>query len=153
MNHITIAGQLGKDAETRYLPNGDPVASFSVADSQGKEKPTIWWSCQLFGKRAESLAPYLVKGQAVTVTGNVTEREYTDKNGNQRKSMDVRVSDLALQGGKREAQEAPAQQNQAPRNAPQRQTGAVRGGGGFEDMDSDIPFIDPMKRRAFALSI
>ena len=42
MNSITIAGSLGKDAEIRYLPNGDPVAAFSVADSQGKEKPTIW---------------------------------------------------------------------------------------------------------------
>ena len=134
MNNITIAGQLGKDAETRYLPNGDPVASFSVADSQGKEKPTIWWSCQLFGKRAESLAPYLVKGQAVTVTGNVTEREYTDKNGNQRKSMDVRVSDLALQGGKREAQAPAPQQRQAARPAP-------RPAGGFDEMEDDpIPF-------------
>lgn len=146
MNNITIAGQLGKDAETRYLPNGDPVASFSVADSQGKEKPTIWWNCQLFGKRAESLAPYLVKGQAVTVTGNVTEREYTDKNGNQRKSMDVRVSDLALQGGKREAQQ------EAPRPA-QRRAPAPAAAGGFDEMDDSIPFIDPMKRRAFALSI
>ena len=137
MNNITIAGQLGKDAETRFLPNGDPVASFSVADSQGKEKPTIWWNCQLFGKRAESLAPYLVKGQAVTVTGNVTEREYTDKTGAQRKSMDVRVSDLALQGGKREAQ-APAPQQrqaQAPRPAPR-----PAPAGEFSDMDDSIPF-------------
>jgi single-strand DNA-binding protein len=103
MNSITIAGSLGKDAEIRYLPNGDPVAAFSVADSQGRDKPTIWWSCSLFGKRAESLAPYLLKGQAVTVTGNVTEREY-EKDGQKRKAMDVRVSDVALQGGKREAQ-------------------------------------------------
>ena len=139
MNNITITGQLGKDAETRYLPNGDPVASFSVADSQGKEKPTIWWNCQLFGKRAESLAPYLVKGQAVTVTGNVTEREYTDKNGNKRKSMDVRVSEIALQGGKRES-EAPAPQQrqaQAPRPAPRP---APTPAGEFSDMDDSIPF-------------
>lgn len=135
MNNITIAGQLGKDAETRYLPNGDPVASFSVADSQGKEKPTIWWNCQLFGKRAESLAPYLVKGQAVTVTGNVTEREYTDKTGTQRKSMDVRVSDLALQGAKREAQAPAPQHRQAARPAPR-----PAPAGEFSDMDDSIPF-------------
>ena len=42
MNSLMVAGGLGKDAEIRYLPNGDPVASFSVADDQGKEKPTIW---------------------------------------------------------------------------------------------------------------
>ena len=103
MNSITVAGSLGKDAELRYLPNGDAVASFSVADSQGKEKPAIWWNCSIFGKRAESLQPYLNKGQSVTVVGSVSEREWTDKEGNKRKSMDVRVNEVALQGGKREA--------------------------------------------------
>lgn len=103
MNIITVAGQLGKDAETRAMPDGTKVASFSVADSQGKDKPTIWWNCQLFGKRAESLAPYLLKGGAVTVAGSVTEREWVDKDGQKRKSMDVRVSDVALQGGRKDA--------------------------------------------------
>lgn len=135
MNSITIAGQLGKDAEQRFLPNGDAVTSFSVADSQGRDKPTIWWNCALFGKRAEALTQYLVKGQAVTVTGTVTEREWNDKEGNKRKSMDVRVNDLALQGGKREQQEAqskPAATRTAPKPAPVSD--------GFSDMDSDVPF-------------
>jgi len=108
MNNITIAGQLGRDAEVRYLPNGDPVANFSVADSQGKDKPTIWWNCQLFGKRAESLSQYLVKGQSVAVSGNVTQRTYTDKQGIEKISTEIRVSDLALQGGKREESSQPA---------------------------------------------
>ena len=107
MNSLCIAGTLGKDAEVNYLPNGDAVCKFSVADSMGKDRGTIWWNCQLFGKRAESLAPYLVKGQAVTVSGNVTEREWNDKEGTKRKSMDVRVQDVALQGGRKEQQEAP----------------------------------------------
>jgi single-strand DNA-binding protein len=103
MNNITVAGNLGKDAEIRHLGDGTPVASFSVADSQGKEKPSIWWNCSIFGKRAESLSPYLLKGSQVTVAGTVSEREWTDKDGQKRKSMDVRVNDVALQGGKREA--------------------------------------------------
>jgi single-strand DNA-binding protein len=141
MNSITVAGQLGKDAEVRYLPNGDAVTSFSVADSQGRDKPTIWWNCSLFGKRAESLAPYLVKGQAVTVSGSVTERAYTDKNGQERKAMDVRVNDVALQGGRREdAAPAPAP---APKRAAPRSNS-----GGFEDMDSDIPFSNPLARKS-----
>ena len=136
MNSISIAGQLGKDAEQRFLPNGDAVASFSVADSQGKDKPTIWWNCALFGKRAEALAQYLVKGQAVTVVGNVTQREYTDKDGNKRTSMDVRVNDLALQGGKREQEARPA--SPAQRTAPKPVAPAS---GGFEDFGDDpIPF-------------
>ncbi len=139
MNNITIAGSLGKDAEIKYMANGDAVASFSVADSQGKDKPTIWWNCSLFGKRAESLSQYLVKGGAVTVSGSVTEREWTDKEGGKRKSMDVRVNDIALQGGKRDAEPA---QRPAPRQEPQRTAPAkaTPAGSGFEDMDDDIPF-------------
>lgn len=148
MNIITVAGQLGKDAEIRYLPNGDPVASFSVADSQGKDKPTIWWRASLFGKRAESLGPYLTKGQAVTVSGSITEREYTDKDGQQKKAQEIRVNDVALQGGKRESAAPAPAQRQAPAPAPRQ-----AGGSGFDDMDDEIPFSDPMKRRAFALSI
>ena len=113
MNIITVAGTLGRDAEIRKMPNGDPVASFSIADSQGKDKPTIWWNCQLFGKRAESLAPYLLKGGAVTVAGTVTEREWNDKDGQKRKSMDIRVSEVALQGGRKDA--APAQESRTHR--------------------------------------
>lgn len=137
MNNINIAGMLGKDAETRHLPNGDPVASFSVADSQGKDKPTIWWRCSLFGKRAESLAPYLLKGAHVTVTGNVTERKYTDKDGHERTATEVRVNDLALQGSKRDTAEAPARPAKASKPA----------SGGFDDMGDDIPFRDPLARR------
>jgi single-strand DNA-binding protein len=127
MNNLTVAGQLGKDAEVRFLPNGDPVANFSVADSQGKDKDTIWWNCQLFGKRAESLAQYLTKGQSVTITGNVSQRKYIDKNGVEKISTDVRVNDIALQGGRKESA-AP----QALKPKPQ--------GGSFADMDDSIPF-------------
>ena len=131
MNSISVSGNIGKDSEVRFLPNGDPICSFSVADSMGKDKPTIWWNCSLFGKRAEALSQYLTKGQQVTVIGNVTEREWQDKDGGKRKSMDVRVSDVALMGGKREA--APAAQRPAPRQA-------ARPSSGFDDMDDDIPF-------------
>jgi single-strand DNA-binding protein len=130
MNVITVAGTLGKDAEVKYLANGDAICNFSVADSQGRDKPTIWWNCGLYGKRAESLSQYLTKGQAVTITGSVSEREWTDKEGNKRKSMDVRVSDVALQGGRKDA-EPQQERRQAP--APQQTS--------IDDMDdSDIPF-------------
>lgn len=135
MNNISIAGTLGKDAEVRYLPNGDAVCNFSVADSMGKDKGTIWWNCQLFGKRAESLSQYLTKGQAVTVSGSVTERDWNDKEGNKRKSMDVRVQDVALQGGRKE--------QEAPRQTPRRN----------EVPEEDIPFADPLRNRAYCLCL
>ena len=134
MNNVTIAGQLGKDAELRNLPNGDPVLNFSVADSQGRDKPTIWWACQLFGKRAESLAQYLKKGQSVTVSGTVSQRTY-QKDGIEKTSMDIRVADVALQGGRKE--EAPPQRTQSQ---PQRTAPVKRPPSGFADMDDDIPF-------------
>lgn len=127
MNSISISGNITKDAETRYLQNGDAVANFSVADNQGKDKPAIFWNCSLFGKRAESLVPYLTKGQSVTVVGNISEREWTDKDGNKRKQMDVRVVDLALQGGRREEAAAPAARK-APLSTPDN----------FQDLD--VPF-------------
>ncbi len=147
MNSITVAGNLGRDMEIRTMPNGDPVGSFSVADSQGRDKPSIWWNCQLFGKRATALQPYLVKGQQVTVCGSVTEREWTDKDGQKRKSMDIRVNEIALQGGKREQQNAPAQSHPGTTPAPPRTSS------GFADMDDDIPFRDPLSYRGAHLAL
>lgn len=95
-----------------------------MADSQGKDKTTIWWNCTIYGKRAESLNQYLVKGQAVTVVGHIVEREYTDKNGNERKAMEIRVNDVMLQGRKQEAA--------APKPAPKEEKADYD--------DSDIPF-------------
>ena len=148
MNSLTITGNLGKDAEMRALNDGTPVLSFSVADNQGKDKPSIWWNCSLFGKRADSLQQYLFKGLQVTVIGTVSEREWTDKEGNKRKSMDVRVNDIALQGGRREEGE-----RQPSRAARQPQRSAPAGGGGFEDMDSDVPFANPLRSCGLCLAI
>ena len=131
MNVITIAGQLGRAADLKHLNSGDAICNFSIADSMSKDK-TIWWNCSLFGKRAESLAPYLVKGQAVTVSGTITEREWVDKEGAQRKSMDVRVNDVALQGGRRDSdgqsQEKESQRYDTPKPAAQ------------PPVDEDLPF-------------
>ena len=149
MNVITIAGNLGKDIEIRRTPNGDAVGSFSVGDSQGQDKPTIWWRCQLWGKRAEALAPFLLKGQPVTVSGEVTEREYTDKDNQPRKAQEVRVNNVKLQGSKQGSAPTPAPQaRREPAPAPRQ-----GGSSGFSDMADDIPFTDPLKRRALALSI
>lgn len=126
MNNITVAGQLGKDSELKQVGQ-EQVLSFSVADSQGRDKHSIWWNCQLWGRRATSLQQYLVKGASVTITGQVTQREYTDKTGQKKIAQDVRVNDVALQGSKRQ-EEAP---RQAPKAAPT---------GKFDDMDSDVPF-------------
>ena len=94
----------------KYLGDGTPIASFSIADSQGKDK-TIWWNASIFGKRAESLGQYIHKGTKVTISGQVNENVWTDKNGQERKSLNIRVNDIALQS-KAEQREAPRQQRE-----------------------------------------
>jgi len=139
MNIVCIAGQLGKDMELRYLNNAESTAvgNFSVADDQGRDKPTIWWNCQLFGKRAESLAQYLVKGQKVTVTGQLTEREYTDRDGAKKVAREIRVQDVALQGSQR--QEAAPKRDPSQREQNLARQHAASRGEDFQD-DLDIPF-------------
>lgn len=127
MNSINIAGNLIKDAELRATNSGDNVLTFAIADNQGANKDAIFWNCSLFGKRALSLQQYLSKGQSVTVTGSLAQRKYQDKTGQEKTAFDVRVNDLALQGGKRE--EAPRQAAPEPKAS-----------SGFADMSDDIPF-------------
>lgn len=140
MNVWNFTGNIGRDCEQKYTPNGDSVVSFSVGvqSGYGGKKATTWARCEMWGKRGEAVAPYLLKGQLVGVSGEVTNREYQDKDGNKRTSLDVRVNDLTLLGKKDGASAPPEQRQPAakPQSAPQ------QSGGGFDDMDSDIPFAN-----------
>lgn len=133
MNAWQFTGNIGKDAESRFLPNGDPVVSFSVGvkSGYGEKATTTWARCAMFGKRAESVYPYLTKGQLVGISGEVTLREWNDQQGQKRSSLEVRVNDLTLLGKKDGQQVAqPRQQAAAPQQS-----------GGFSDMDDSIPFM------------
>jgi single-strand DNA-binding protein len=101
MNVWNFTGNVGK-ADMRYLASGDPILAFSVAVSSGygDKKQTTWANCSLFGKRAESLQQYIQKGQTVGVSGEVTLRPWTDKEGQQRHNLEVRVNDLTLLGSR-----------------------------------------------------
>lgn len=108
MNIWTFTGRLGRDIEVRYLPNGDAAGSFSVGVDfgYGDKKGTIWARCTLFGKRVEALQQYLTKGQLVGISGELSERKWTDKEGVAKTSQEVRVNDVTLLGGKTQ-QDAP----------------------------------------------
>lgn len=137
MNNITVCGNIAKTAELRAVPSGDQVAQFSVADNQiGKDKQAIFWNCSLFGKRAASLVDYLQKGTSVTVVGQVAQREYVNKDGQTVKAMEIRVHDVALQGGKRDEQ---TQGMSKPIQRTNGQQTAKPQGSGFDDMSDDLP--------------
>lgn len=132
MNVLNAIGNVGKDADVRFTPAGKAVASFSFAltSGYGDKQVTSWINCNIWGDRAETLAPMLVKGSKVGITGELTNRPYTDKQGNEKYSLECRINDLTLLTPKGER---PASNTNAPTpndNAPK---------SGFDDM-SDIPF-------------
>ena len=142
MNKITATGRIAADAEVRFTPSGDTVASFRIASDVGfgDKKTTNWFSCQVWGKRGESLAPHLIKGTPVTVFGALTLREWNDKEGQKRLSPDIRIDEIELQGGKKDSE--PSQPSN-PRNA----QGAPKAS--ISDMDDDIPFTPHGAGRAW----
>lgn len=102
MNVFTFTGNLGKDAEQRFTQSGDSIVSFSVPVKSGfgDKAVTSWIKCSLFGKRGESVLPYLKKGQLVGVSGEFAARPWTNKEGQEQVSNEVRVNDLNLLGSK-----------------------------------------------------
>ncbi|HEY3885738.1 MAG TPA: single-stranded DNA-binding protein [Vicinamibacterales bacterium] len=106
MNKVILVGNLGRDAELRYTPGGAAVSKFSIAttemwnDKSGqRQERTEWHNIDLWGKQAETLSEYLVKGKQVYIEGRLQTDEYTDKEGVKRKSTKVRCDRVVLLGG------------------------------------------------------
>lgn len=134
MNILTAVGNLGRDAEVRFMADQTQVAGFSFALSSGygKNEKTTWLECSLFGKRAETLAPMLLKGTKIAISGEFSVREYNDKDGNLKSVPSLRVNDVTLLGKKGDAP-APlevAQVKDLPKsNVPD-----------FDAFEDDVPF-------------
>lgn len=152
MNRATLIGNLGRDAELRYTPGGAAVATFSIATSErwkGKDgtqqEKTEWHRCVLWGKAAEALSEYLTKGKQVAVEGRIETRKWTDKDGNDKYSTEIRVDRVILLGGSGNGSSS----SSAPRAQQRGNTGQSRAtepepGSDFESggflSDDDIPF-------------
>ena len=119
MNKITATGRIAADAEIRHTQTGETICSFRLASDIGfgNRKSTNWFSCTVWGKRGESLAPYLKKGTAVTVFGSLTLREWTNKEGHKQLSPDIRIDEITLHDP---MTETPGQQRTTPPMPPQR---------------------------------
>lgn len=138
--------RLGRDAEVRYTPNNEPVASLSLAYVHGKadqdgKRPTQWIDATLWGKRAESLAPYLTKGARHCFTlDELHIQTFQRQDGSGGTKIVARVLDVEL--GSRTENQAPPAPAPRPAPPPPRPAPAPRQGGssGFDDMDDQIPF-------------
>lgn len=128
--------RIGRDVELRYTNSGEPVASLSLAFTYGKKgsdgkRPTQWVEGVLWGKRAESLAPYLRKGgQIVAYLEDVHLQTFQKSDGSPASKLTGRISDLELIGGG-EAAPAPAPARAAAK--------PKANASGFDDFD-DVPF-------------
>jgi single-strand DNA-binding protein len=147
-NKITIVGYLGRDPELRYTPSGTPVCDFSVATTERKgkrdggegEEVTTWFRVSLWNRQAEVANQYLQKGKLVYVEGRLSQREWTDRDGNKRTSLEVHGTDLQFLGSRGDEMAAGAAPASRGSSAPQR--GGESSGGGSQDtiVDDDIPF-------------
>ena len=109
---VSIVGNLGRDPETRYTPNGALNVQFTIAAS-GKpdrdgNRTTTWFRVTAWDKAAERLVAmaekgYIAKGRTLYVDGTLEQREYTDANGQQRTSLDVTLTDWQFVGGKQDS--------------------------------------------------
>lgn len=98
---ITVCGHLGQNARLKDA-KGQSVLEFSIAYNARKDDPPAWYRCAIWGSRGEKLAPMLTKGTAVIVSGTLDARVYTDKDGKERTSLDIRVDQLGFAGSKGE---------------------------------------------------
>ena len=106
VNKVILVGNLGRDAELRYTPGGAAVATLNLAttevwnDKQGqKQEKTEWHRIVLWGKQAESLQEYLVKGKQIYIEGRLQTRQWDDKEGNKRYTTEIKADRITLLGG------------------------------------------------------
>ena len=100
-NNVAFTGRLGRDPELNTV--GDyKVLNLAVANNTGfgDKKVTNWFNCAMWGARGEKIAQYLSKGSEVFITGELTLRKYTDKEGVEKMSPDVRIEQLDFCGSK-----------------------------------------------------
>lgn len=103
MNKIMLIGNLGRDPEMNYTPNGVAVTKFSLAvnrvfksGSGERQEETEWFNIVAWQKLAETCNTYLKKGSKVFIEGRLTQRKYTDRNGVERTSLEVIANDMEL---------------------------------------------------------
>lgn len=110
MNKVILIGRLGKEPETQYLQNNDPVCNFSLATSEkwmdkqtGEKREAVeWHNIVLYRKLAEIAQSYCHKGDLVAIDGKIQSQKYTGKDGIERTAYNIVVSDLKMLGGSKQ---------------------------------------------------
>ena len=147
VNKVLLLGRLGQDIELRYTPNGDAVGNVTMATSETwkdkstgeRKEKTEWHRLVIWGRRAEGLKDYLLKGTQIYVEGRLQTRQWEAKDGGKRSTTEVRVDSIEFVGGARGTADRPAANNTTSdyqaQSAPKPDTVPPQ-----ELTDDDIPF-------------
>ncbi|MDD2833410.1 MAG: single-stranded DNA-binding protein [Methylotenera sp.] len=160
VNKVILVGNLGRDPEVRYMPNGEAVANFAIATTENwkdksgaKQEKTEWHNIVMYRRLAEIAGEYLKKGRPVYVEGRLQTRKW-EKDGVTRYTTEIVADQMQMLGGRdgagsnasydgsmdqsesgQDYQQAPSAQNKpAPASKP------ATTGSGFDDFEDDIPF-------------
>jgi single-strand DNA-binding protein len=158
VNKVILVGNLGKDPETRYMPNGKAVTNFTIATSESwkdkqtgeQREQTEWHNIVMYDRLAEIAAEYLRKGSQVYVEGRLRTRKWQDKEGRDRYTTEINANEMQMLGSRAGGAGGGAQgesrgaERMAPAAAASSAGGSSRGApaGGGDDapFDDDIPF-------------
>ena len=157
VNKVILVGNLGRDPETRYMPDGGAITNISIAttstwkDKSGeKQEATEWHRVAFFGKLAEIAGEYLKKGSQVYVEGKLKTRKWQDKDGQEKYMTEVIADEMKMLGSRQgmggdsggDYAKASSGASSGPSGgSSSKPAGAAKGGAAkFDDMDDDIPF-------------
>ena len=156
LNKVQVIGNLGRDPEVRYTPNGNAVCNVSVAttrqwknkESGDKQEETEWHRVVFYDRLAEIAGEYLKKGRSVYVEGRLQTRKWQDKDGVEKYTTEIVASEMQMlgsregMGGGAQGDEGGSYERSAPASRPAAAAAnrPAAKSSGFSDMDDDIPF-------------
>jgi single-strand DNA-binding protein len=141
-NKVIVVGNLGRDPELRYTPQGTAVCSFSVATSEKRrdkagefQEVTTWFRVTTWGKQAETASKYLTKGRPVYIEGRLRIEEWTDRDGKNRYTLELNATDLNFIGGGQSENHSSDSNTETENDFP-----TDAGTSSVSPTDEDIPF-------------
>jgi single-strand DNA-binding protein len=133
INHVVLVGRLTRDAEIKYTSTGTAISKFSIAINRRRKINDQWtdeanfFDVVVWGRQAESLTPYLLKGKQIGVQGELRQNRW-EQDGQPRSRVEVNASNIQLLGGRPAAQSAAAPMSDA-----------MASGDEFESGDTEVP--------------
>jgi len=159
VNRVTLVGNLGRDPEAKYMPDGAQITHVSIATTHtwkdkasGEKKEETEWHRVLFrGRLAEVASEYLKKGSQVYVEGRLRTRKWQDRDGQDRYTTEIVADSMQMLGGRRSGEDTAPERSEGearpaaarasePKREPATTAAAPAKKGHFDDMEDDIPF-------------